>query len=103
MASEHQNKILFLRLLELIDDIHHRDDQNRTILLSIACYFPDVDLLEILLKKGCDVNAVDKDENNALMLLLINDKSKEFVEDEDDSEESEEESEEDDESDEEFE
>ena len=78
LASEHKNREIFERLLELIDDVNHRDDQQRTILLSISCFFSEPDLLEKILEKGCDINAIDKDGNNALMLLLIHDKSKEY-------------------------
>lgn len=94
LASEHKNREIFERLLELIEDVNHRDDQQRTILLSISCFFSEPDLLEKILEKGCDVNAIDKDGNNALMLLLIHDKSKEYhIPDDDSDEESSEEEE----------
>lgn len=52
-------------------------------------------MLDKILEKGCDINAVDKDGNNALMLLLIHDKSKNYEDDDEEEESSDEEDSED--------
>lgn len=60
-------------------------------MLSLSCYFSNTDLLDKVLKKGAEINAVDKDGNNALMLLLIHDRSKDYEDNDDDEEDSSEE------------
>ena len=51
-------------------DINERDDRLKTPLMWVSRYTWEVEIIEMLVAAGCDIDAVDEDGNSSLMLAI---------------------------------